>query len=958
MPEESLLDHLDKVDKDNLEAEYEKQSRVSNIILSSVPSPPQDGVIAAKINHGATSPSLSPLTFNGTQHVPSLSSSPQGGIRLPPNTTPTHFHTYSASPPGLSNNHVPFPSRDRKSSINFPSSRGTPSLDPATTHITQRPFARRPDMDFGLANQPHNTLTAGSKGYYCGFDSLEKANAGTSPAANNVLMAGTQGGLDVYRLLRQRSDIIGRLEGLRGAVIDAKILPWLERYDPFAALRPLVMCVLHGPIAKPQHNLGDQNGPLDPSTDASIYQTTVEVYSLATAESVCTLYESPTTSVSRQAPPAPIGNLRTAAEGCFITVTSGISGEVFVFSPYTHSVADNLPPFRCIAKFWTTTSTITPSLAPHAPDAPWAHGEDNSDCKTPICTLSPRWLAIKPPLLSSSQVSLQGSPLLSTNHPDPPGVSAHVSPPPPAINCGVDAPFSNTLFDRVTKQATQEIRKGAQWVGEQGKQVWNAYWGRSSPAQNEAMPEGLQRTSQFDTALFPPTHAQSESNPTPVEPSSISVIDLHRLLDFEENPVKGALTPLATFSLPDGCSFMSFAPGGLSILTTNQTGDASTIWDLTRITNGRLPSRYTPALASGMPYVCMAARFARQTPSVVTEVAWSAHGNRVALLTQKGTVHLHEVPSSAFRPLPVSGGTLPTVHTGIASPGSSPQGDAPTNGFVSNVRARFQTLPGMTLRPTVSNASAFARHTGRRALKQGVNIATDTALKIRHHEETKIRMQPKHHALGPGCLQWLSGRENGLIATVFDGKVRLHTVKSNHYVQGNRTALYLTAGRRPVGESSLHSINGDALSPASRSTTCARAGPHGFWALNKASIVKRPSTGRAKQFSASAIQDKDTNPTYLPFHRFPQVNLFTFAEPDAPMAVRKQSSSSASRGMGTEEAWVFGLPLSPAAKITCQQHKAEADYIHNTTIGDMQNLLEDMPEESFRDRDEVGVFEM
>ncbi|KAL1311715.1 hypothetical protein AAFC00_001815 [Neodothiora populina] len=903
-------------------------------------SPAFIGVAVGEDRDASQSPTQLPLAFNVLQNVPSLSSSPQGGIPLPPSAP--RLQTHSMSPPFQS----ALPSKERKASVNSHPARTVPFYTPPPPHMPQRHFTRRPDMDFTSPVQA-DVITAGSKGYYCGFDTLEMAGVGTSSVAVNVVLVGTPGGLDVYRLLRQRTDVVGRLEGLRGAVIDAKILPWSERYDPSSTKRPLVMCVLHGP-ADGATNDGIARDRIDQTTpDASSLQTTVEIYSLATSELICCLYKSPIVD----APPNPslssIGNLRIAAEGRFITVTAGASGEVFLFAAYVNPASDDALPFRCVAKFWTATNAQ--GVLPTDANAATREAPNTAETKIPVVALSPRWLAIRPPLLSSAQISAQGTPLLSPRNPDPPGVSAHVSPPPPSVTCEVDAPFSNTLFDRVAKQATQELRKGAQWVGEQGKQAWNAYWRRSSPTQSDAIHQNLQSPPQTDTTVFPPTHAQSnDPHPILVEPASVSIIDLKKMLDYEESPAKGALTPISTFCLPDGCSFMSFAPGGLALLATNQVGDASTIWDLSQITNGRSCAPFSSTSDFGSPYVSMAARFTRQTPSVVLEVAWSAHGQRLALLTLKGTIHLHEVPLPSSRSsLTHNGGALSPSFVGIPSPGSSPQGDASLPSFVNSVRARFQTFPGITLRApantnsignTVSSASAYARHTGRKAFKQGVNMATDTALKIRHHEETKIRLQPKQRTLRPGCLRWLNGRESGLIATVFDGQVKLHTVKSNHYVQGKRTALYLTASRRPVSESALHSIGGDGKRGEESPAACARAGPHGFWALNKNSTIRRASLG-AIRGAEPVVPDKDTSPVYLPFHRVSHVNLYSFDSPTLRKG-NKATKAPTSPGFGSDD-WVFGLPLAPTTKITCQTGETEDDADHDLAHGNMQDLLGD-----------------
>lgn len=928
-----------------LDVPPDKPPLVNSIVIPSEPSPPQDGVLTPQ--HVLKPSARLPIAVGVAQHVPSLSSSPQGGIRLPP--AASHARNYSASP----SNHSSLSPRGRKPSLASPPARNHPFHDASAPHLPQRHYMRRPEMDFGLAKNREGSVTAGSRGYYCGFDTLEKSNAGASAAANNVILTGNQGGLDVYRLLRQRADVVGRLEGLRGAVVDAKILPWTDRCDPYASLRPLVLCVIHGPVLPPRQDDSRQ----DTHSHEIPYQTTVEVFSLATSQSLGTLFESPKVPTARPiahelfTPPPPIGNIRIAAEGRFVTVASGTSGEVYVFSPYTQSADTECPPFRCIAKLWTSVKP-RPSASAGTTTQENQPAESDPEQRDPIIALSERWLAIKPPHLSSSQVSLQGTALLSATNPDPPGASSYVSPPPPALSCDVDAPYSNSLLDRVTKQATVEIRKGAQWVGEQGKHVWKAYWNRSSPSQATNVPQGPQNTSQTDTGLFPPTHATHDEPPkSPVEPALISIVDLYRLLEFEENPTKGALTPLSTFSLPDGCSYLSFAPGGLSLLVTNHLGDASTIWDLSRISSWKLITADALA-ANGPPLVSMTARFARQTPSVVADVAWSSHGTRLAILTQKGTVHLHELPSASFRTL-LSARAGSQVCAVTPSPGSSPQGDASLTGFMSNVRARFQSLPGVAFRPpvttnalgtTVTHASAYARHAGSKAFRQGVTLATDAALKIRHHEENKIRLHHLHSSAAPARLRWLGGRDSGILATFTDGKVRLYTVKTTTYAQGKRTAVSLMASRRPIFEVGLRSISGDVLPPAvlgflnpsGPHAACARDQVHGFWALNKSNIVRRSPPGRTRCFSAAVVQDKDTNPTYLPFHRFPQVSLFTFDE------------TTREDAMPSNETWVFGLPMPSTTKITCHQIDLD-EKRHSHDDADMQGFVDDL-NDTFHDR--------
>jgi len=179
------------------------------------------------------------------------------------------------------------------------------------------------------------------------------------------------------------------------------------------------------------------------------------------------------------------------------------------------------------------------------------------------------------------------------------------------------------------------------------------------------------------------------------------------------------------------------------------------------------------------------------------------------------------------------------------------------------------------------------------------------------------------HASSAPKLRWLSGRDSGLIAIVFDGKVRLHTVKSNHHEKDKRTAVYLTASKRPITELSLNATDVAALG----------------WHLNKTNATQRVPTGRPKQFSASIVQDKDTSPMSLPFHRTTHVDLFTFEDAGPPEANSTKLPNSASQGTGSQEAWVFGLSLSPTTKITSQQSDSRDGFGQALIDGEVDDLF-------------------
>lgn len=948
-------------------ANQQSDANVHSIRVLSEPSPPQDDLIAGQ--NGVKIRSPLPLNDNTVQNVASLSSSPQGGIRLP-NTG--HFRTQASSPPV----NRAMPLRERNPSISSPGARLPSSYEPPPPHMPQRHLLRLPELDSAMTRGSDKTIIAGTRGFFCGFDSLESSNAGSSATANNVVLLGWEGGMDVYRLLRHRSDIVGRLEGLRGSVFDAKILPWTDRDDPLRLLRPLVVCTIHGPVSPSTNDSVDAYGVPDIEAPANPpgqdFQTSVEVYSLSSSRHVATLFQSPIASSQHPVahplykPPPPVGNLSIAAEGRFITVTSGKSGEIFVFSPYSRLPSQDQP-FRCIGKFWTCVRNRLPKPEGDSNLSGENVSYNSSERKVPFMALSQRWLAIKPPALSSSQITLQGVPTLSERNPEPPGVLSHASPPAPLLNCEVDAPLNNSLLNRVTRQATQEIRKGAQWVGEQGMQAWRSYWTRPNFVNGGNTQQDSATPSRNEQMLFPPTHGHNnEPQQTTIEPAQVSIVDLHKLIDYEDNRNKGASAPLVTFNLIDGCSFLSFAPNGLSLLVTNHVGDASSIWDLTRITDGRVQMRSSNPVAGA---VRLSARFARLSPSVVIHVAWSTQGNRIAILTERGTVHLHELPQPDYSPLPYSSPkVLAQTHSGLPSPSSSPQEDTPSSGLINNVRAGWQSIHGLAARsrsgsqglglPTLStlgNASAAARYAGGRAVRHGFSrgfgMAAESAHQIRHAEDNKIRLRPTRHIVAARSVKWLGGRDRELIATVADGKITLCFVRSGFHMQGKRTVASLAAGKKAVAEFTLQPIDSDTmvsmgaglLDREGPQAACSKEGPHGFWMLNRSNGVRRASTLGEQKSAATITQDKETSPPYMPFHRFPQVNLFTFAEQGASngSVPRKKAESgpSSSQGAGCDEAWVFGLSLRPVTRINCQQFTLEDDFGEDITDGDIQGLM-------------------
>lgn len=822
--------------------------------------------------------------------------------------------------------------------MNFANTNKILPYEPLPPHMPQRHFSRLAEFDFSRPVHADKFLQAGSRGYYCGFDTWQAPKNASSTGTSSVVVAGFEGGLEVHKVNRQKTEVLGRLEGLQGSVINAKILPWTARDDPLEHLRPLVACVIHGPVLERKHD--------QPSSPPGIkeYHTFVEVYSMRTWQPVSRLFQTRPEKIHQSVatkgfiPPPPIGNLSVAAEGRFVLVTSGVSGEIFVFAVPHQQVAVEKQPFVCLGKYWSSLQTRT--SASEERNAMTNNDPGTARPRSPkraVYALSDRWLAIKPPLISSSQTTLKGT-TGSISHIDPVGIASHASPAPPMLNCEVDAPFNESLISRVAKTTTREIYKGAQ----QGFQALKTYINRPANSNGDPAYYGSTQSPQIEHNAFPPTHAHSnEPQTSPIEPALVSIIDLEKLLERGERDSKGSQPSPHTFHLNDGCSFLSFSPSGLSLLATNHVGDESRVWDLTRINDGRAVF----ADSSSIGTVRLISRFHRLSPSVVTDAFWTVRGDRIAIVTDKGTVHLYGLQFLEFKPTVMLQSNLP-------SPGSSPREEvqAPAGGFMSNMRAGWQSIHGLATRPrtgsngivsTLGNASMAARYAGGRAVRQGLSkglgMAAEGAHHIRHAEDNKIRLHPAQHFVSPRCVQWQHGKDRDMIATLCNGVLTLLAVKNVSHTQHKKTVISPAVEKTPLYTQPLPTISSDLLPPSVLGLLepdgphggCAREGLHGFcvWDVSSA---QRLSERRASNVSLGKRkiriphQDKDTNPSYMPYHRLPSVNLFTISDPKSPTAE-------------TDDAWVFGLPLAPNRRVTSPQDDTAEDM--EGFVGQMDETL-------------------
>ncbi|KAK4900288.1 hypothetical protein LTR27_002512 [Elasticomyces elasticus] len=774
-------------------------------------------------------------------------------------------------------------------------------FDPPAPHLPQNHFYALPDLNLNLGLAPHKSETsklAGSEGYCCRFDSFSSSgDAASARRAKDALLVGSEGGLEVYRVLHDKMEVCGRLEGLRGKVVDAKIVPWTRVEGGGAGgLRPLVAVVVHGAV------IGDGG-------EGGMWQTSVEVYSLQTQGLVGTLYKSTMVKMEQPVvghlslPPKPVGDLSLDAAGRFIVLSSGKSGEVFIF---TIDAQDGKLSFWCVAKYWTAlqsrldTRPASSDGSPHDTDAP---------PRVPLMSLSARWLAIVPPYTSPGS-SIQGSPVTSDSHPPPYGLGSHAAPSQPPLTCEVAGIDEEGTLSWLSRRAAQGLVTASQKGYEMGVAGWKELTHPSPPTHH--------RSGSVDTmGGFPPTNAPAE-DPRRLErePAIVSVVDLKRLVDAHEAGVKVAPAALATWALGEGCNFLSFSPDGLRLLTSSGKGEVCSLWDLAHVAHGSM--KVVDGGVEGGPHVKLVQRIERSSASVVVECAWGREGEWVALLTGRGTVHLHEVPAMV-------GGrgkrkrrgtfTVPMVvpaEKAEAEVGVSVEVSPPSTGLMAGWRSwkrgvSSQVTAAKTAYAIPTTFAGFRESAkgvgaaGQRAVVRGVRdgfIAAKGGLgDAWHAEDNKIRVK---------------GMSDGG-AGVKGGCVR---------VRGGERVWGLRRERR-VREFALPRIS------VGREGGCGKEGVHGFWSLRSAvsgdgRLGKAAGVGHVGGGVGGEVNEVETNPPYCPFHVDSRVNIYAFDDSGYASQVdvlgrgvnENAMMGFKTRGHGVEvEAWLFGGVLSASTKL-------------------------------------------
>ena len=836
-------------------------------------------------------------------------------------------------------------------------SQRSPNQNPALPHHPQAHFRSAPEIDIGIPPSRHlsqGTLTPN----FSVFDDLGSSGAEGFRGAESVLLVGLQNGLDVFNIEKGRLSFIGRLSNLRGAVIGAQLLPSLARDDPVRSSRPLVAVAIHGPQLDQRSGSGqgpgeiDDDALFDPSSsmlqaledtdnakpESKVrYQTTFEVYSLAKCEHIATLLSCPAIdapsfqSTSRSTDLLVDGEWLLQASGRFLTIASGKSGEVFIFKcAYGSSKESNLA-FKCIGKTWTTVLQKKPrSLSTSSTESDRSELEDGSGRKSSrrdgaIVALSHRWLAVVPPG-SSTKTTTHASIALQDSYYKPPGLSSHTSPSSPQPTCDLDTPEKESLLNKVARDVTQELIKGARWVSDQGMQAWKNYWQKPLDPNNQVTPRSLpvEATSSLSPQnQLPPTHANDDSTSRITNQRAVvSILDLEKLSENQSAKEDVALQPVATFALPDGCSLISFTPNGLGVLTASAKGDVQHVWSLMRMAHGgwTVPRTDSSDGEKG-PSVRQVARYTRMTVARIVDVVWmEPGGERLALVTERGTVHIFDLPPSALQWPPPRRVMKPSsVSATAASSKSSPELDSPTlhhppsgrfGSAMEMVTGRTQPLLAAVRGRPASIGNPFSGFNGMSltagaGIKSGkvvaagfnrsVGAASGTVNTLRHIGENRLTLPGSMHATTPGRVRWLTGRSRGSIAVTGGDVIRIYrTGHSTNQKPGKRRPSVV--GNKPIELSIASALKSSARGQQAQQADRPRTALRGFWQAPFA----RP-TQRVDDSSLHSQAEIDTNAPYQPFHTDRRVNIHVYTD-DVP--------SLAGYGVGDDTPWAFGEMIS------------------------------------------------
>ena len=854
---------------------------------------------------------------------------------------------------------------------------------PRPPHHQQPHYYGAPEIDFGY-HPPNTKDTVPGEGFCCIFDSLPFPGQDERKNTENIMLVGFEHGLNIYQIKEKGMNLVGRLAELRGSVVGAKVLSFQPKLDRQRD-QLLLAVIVHGPVVPEsypsQHETGQTEDNNFDATQSELqamhaaaathYQTTVDVYSLPNGTHIANLFNSPKVDAGGAAydgyysPPLPVGDLTLQVNGRFIVVSSGSSGEIFMYESI-YNGSELAPSFRGIGKVWTRTSSRRVRSMSVSSNDGLGGSTDMSNAairqpKTALFSLSHRWLAIVPPP-ASSQTTLHGQVGYDYSAQKIPGLTSHTPPAEPQVTCDLETPEKGSVFNKVARDVAQGALKGAQWVAAEGMQAWTNYWSRPSEPHRQPVavspPNHVGLGPSSTQQYFPPTHAQDTLvDRAKNQPTLISILDLERLSQNQHSKQGLALQPLATFSLPLGCSLVSFSPDGLHLLTASAKGDDQHVWNLMRIIHGEAGQPGDPDASPRGPSVRQVAHFSRMTEAKIIDVVWSEpRGERLAIVTERGTVHVNDIPSSAFQWPPLRRTQRKVNSSGDRGRNENKDDEAvrprstdsafnsalgmftgKTPPFLNSFRGRSPSSSGGFSGFGTLAMTAGVGAKGGKAVAAGINrsvsaAATGTMNTLRHLGENRISLPTASGTVAPGCTRWLSGQAQSRIAVSGKGIIRIYIIReasSPHAGQGRPSII----GSKPTefnipkesmpAQQATDNPNLGAQGPDDSMTS-----PGSFWLLSPPSLPTQKVSSDIYPLSYAEI---DTSAAYWPFHTDRRVNLYAFDE---------NAWSSDPYDPDDTRPWVFGEPI-PATKLKIGSAGDDGDgsEIDQATPSQVENVI-------------------
>ncbi|TGZ84541.1 hypothetical protein EX30DRAFT_360583 [Ascodesmis nigricans] len=746
-----------------------------------------------------------------------------------------------------------------------------------------------------------------------------RTKPGGTGGGDNVVCLGWDGGVDVWRIDREKADSIGQLTGLNGQVMGAKILPNPPLNDPLVTLRPLICLTIHSPMmdaneqeaairmdgdspysdSPPERpeTAGSDGGFQQANPDLCSWQTTVEVWSLASKSRMATLFASPPIPLADvgfgiSAPPPVWGGLRVQVSGGRVVVGLGNSGELYIFE-LTADKKSKVPEWKCVDKLWTCVQYPNSSFS----------GEGGGDVRNgtfglpvvgvPVFALSDRWLAYCPaPANSFTADGEVRVPILS------PTVTAQVSPPQPPISASVEGD-DEPLMDRVKRGVTQGALNVGKRAADAGYKMIQNYLNReqtSSPnppqyqipsAGNGYVLSNGSMTS-LHSGMGPPSalgqqirQMQHNGNNQQMQPTFvpqnsredrlISIVDLQKLSTGNGASLMG------TFCPSGGVSFLSLSPSGLALLSASSKGDVVSVWDLLKSIHqpssqsraGSAPSSPDLGNSPTERNARLIARFQRLTVATIVDVDWAPpRGEKIAVVTERGTAHFYDLPSGAYqwppyKPPPPSSSAANSSQTSAAGVAVSNAVNLFNSSTQPLLTAARRHSRGTSLGGSPGALFALPSPSNIRKINQSGSPNGDTPV-----GSNRISLPPSTVGVQPGCVKFLVARERGYVAVVGGGKLQIYQLRPGG--SGKRGSK--TGGVAPKGvEYQLPYLpDGSGLSLQDGKA-------EGFWSVRSRNKDGLDDMGGGEYWKTPlAWAEIETNTVCTPWHQLPRVKMFHY----------------------------------------------------------------------------------